>query len=307
MIRYDPWLDISNYTLPLTPAQLAYIKQYNVGVTIGLQDAAKAAAFQMQLDALQDYAPAGQGYHPKIDYYVDKPGRDLSICPPGALIWLDVEKDCLDTPDALIAASNQVLLANLRRGFYGNEESVAPVIGASMAYAALPLWYPDYRFPDWTTFKPFNGFTRPKRWQYSDAGLPGDSFGPGEASLNCDLSLQEEEFEVFTRLNRDSAWFANAANQLIDGSRGVNARLDFADLPPTATEIEVELTVSSGREITVCDGDEGDDSRIAFHIAAGLREHGRVKLDADGWFHFLPSALPAQSYITGVSLLGYYL
>lgn len=182
-------LDWGNYTLPLTPAQRAFVAANVDTVVLGLQDAAMARAFKAQLQGIT-----------KLRYYIDKPGRDLTIPDAGAPVYVDIELGCFTRRADVLAAIPQLRARNLAPGIYGNETSIVPVMGVSTELADLPLWDANYRegVVDFSSFEPFNGWTSPEMLQYSSGGVAG---------INCDLSLIEitqpvpQEEEEYTMAN----------------------------------------------------------------------------------------------------------
>ncbi len=169
-------IDISNYTSPFSQPQLDYIKNNNLFVIVGLQNPVKAAAFIIQLQGVD------------LEYYVDKPGRDLSIPHPGARVWIDIEVGCFtqvsDVDNEIMLLQNE----GFRPGIYCNRVSLQVLDGQpNPAWATLPLWYADYRDPRLDSFVPFNGWGLPTIWQYSSNGVAG---------INCDLNVSYEEEPV---------------------------------------------------------------------------------------------------------------
>lgn len=116
----------------------------------------------------------------EIQYYADKPGRDLSICDPGSVVWCDIEPGCFENAADVRAFGTLVTSLGLRYGTYTGRWIFPDVFGASEELAQWPLWYADYRPPDFSTFEPFNGWTEPALWQYWSGGYCG---------INCDLSV----------------------------------------------------------------------------------------------------------------------
>ncbi len=174
-------IDVSNYSSPFTPEQLDYIRDNISFVIIGLQSAAKARAFKVQLQELAAVSV-------DLEYYVDKPGRDVSIADPGNRIWIDVEVGCFTSVSWV---DNEIMLLQnegLTPGIYCNRVSLQ-VLDAppNPAWSTLPLWYADYRDPRLDSFVPFNGWGLPAIWQYSSNGVAG---------INCDLNVSYEELPV---------------------------------------------------------------------------------------------------------------
>lgn len=116
----------------------------------------------------------------EVQYYADKPGRDLTIPDAGSVVWCDIEPDCFESQQEVRDFGTLVTGMGLRYGTYGNKTSIGAVFGSSDELAAWPLWYADYRPPDFNTFDPFNGWTAPDLWQYWSDGYLG---------INCDMSI----------------------------------------------------------------------------------------------------------------------
>lgn len=167
-------IDVSNYTSPLTPNQVRYIRDNGLFVIIGLQDTVKALAFKEQLAGLD------------LEYYLDRAGRNFKqVADVGTRVWIDIEVGCFVTIADVDAAIADLQLAGYRPGIYCNKTSLGVLgIDPGVRWAHLPLWYADYRQPDLSTFRPFNGWEQPTIWQYSDIGVEG---------INCDLNVSFEE------------------------------------------------------------------------------------------------------------------
>lgn len=168
------WLDVSNFTNPLTPEQLAYVDANVTGVIIGLQSSASARAFQQQFA------------HLKREYYVDRLGRDLSIPEPGSRVWIDIEAGCFTAEGDVLAEVQTELADGIQVGVYGNATSIVPVMGSSTVLSQYPLWWANYGTPDEGRFAPFNGWTKPTIMQYSSNGVDG---------INADLDIVVVEDE----------------------------------------------------------------------------------------------------------------
>lgn len=206
-------LDWGNYTLPLTPAQRAFVAANVDTVVLGLQDAGMARAFKAQLQGIT-----------KLRYYIDRPGRDLTIPDIGDRVYVDIELGCFTRRADVLAAIPQLRARNLIPGVYGNETSIVPVMGVSTELADLPLWDANYRddVVDFSSFEPFNGWTRPEMLQYSSGGVAG---------INCDLSLIEinapapEQGEEFIMPNPQWAFWKDGPKA---GQAGYRTYLLFA-------------------------------------------------------------------------------
>ncbi len=180
-MNYVDALDISNYTAPLLPAQIEYIRTHVHTVVIGLQDSTKARAFKAQLTGVCH-----------LQYYVDKLGRDLSIPDSGSRVWVDIEVGCFIRRADVLLEVSVLLNAGLDPGIYGNESSITPVMGVSTELSRLPLWWANYNGvpADFSGFIPFNGWTECEMWQYSSNGVAG---------INCDLNLLGLENDIMER------------------------------------------------------------------------------------------------------------
>lgn len=168
-------IDISNFSV-VGAQQADFIKATQDIVVIGLQDSAKALAFKAQLLG-----------GPELQYYVDLPGRDLSIPDRGAMVWIDIEVGCFQRAQDVRNQGTLNTTKGLRTGIYCNRTSLQPVFGDSSELAdfGLPLWYASYIPPRWDWFIPFNGWTSPYMWQYAGSV---DFQG-----VNCDLNITREE------------------------------------------------------------------------------------------------------------------
>lgn len=165
-------VDISNYTT-LTTTQAELLRTTQDFVIVGLQDGAKARVFQSQLVGVE------------LQWYVDRPGRDITIASPGDIVWIDIEPDCFVTAASVREQGTKNTSLGLRTGIYCNRTSIQNVFGDSSELAdyGLPLWYANYIPPRWDWFQPFNGWNEPVIWQYSSGGFLG---------INCDLNVAKE-------------------------------------------------------------------------------------------------------------------
>lgn len=169
-------IDISNYTSPLTDEQVQYVRDNFQFVIIGLQSGARARAFQQQLIGMD------------LEYYLDKPGRDISIPHYRSRVWVDIEVGCYTQINDVDQAIVQLADAEYTPGIYCNKVSLGVLDGdPGTRWAHLPLWYADYRQPDLTTFRPFNGWIKPTIWQYSSNGIHG---------INCDLNVAYDDVDL---------------------------------------------------------------------------------------------------------------
>lgn len=172
------WIDVSNYSEPFTDMQLAFLRDTNRGVCIGLQDAGKARDFKAQVLSI------GVPW----DVYVERPNRHIEIAEPGMLTWIDIEPGCFTDKDEANRERSRIAAAGLTPGFYGNKYSIQAVVGSDyVEWSKDPLWYANYpndhHVPAITEFVPFNGWLVPEGWQYSSGGI---------ADINCDLSVEYE-------------------------------------------------------------------------------------------------------------------
>lgn len=157
----------------------------------------------------------------ELQYYADRPGRDLSICDPGSVVWGDVEPGCFESAQDLRDFGTLVTSIGFRYGTYGNKWSIQALFGESEELAPWPLWYADYRPPDFSTFEPFNGFTVPALWQYWSGGYCG---------INCDLSITPDG-RIFADLSNYSQYLsAKQANYLKTTLDGVVIGLQNGDI-----------------------------------------------------------------------------
>lgn len=159
----ENWLDISNYSGVLTAEQVAFIDANYSGVVIGLQNASIARQQQAQLQNV-DRA-----------YYVDLPGRDITIAEGDAYIFIDIEAGCFQFEDDVIYQIARIQTAGYRCGIYGNANSIHPVM-SDFDLGAYALWYANYQStpPEAPMLPaPFNGWTECMMWQWSDKGVAG--------------------------------------------------------------------------------------------------------------------------------------
>ncbi len=165
MISQD-YIDCSNFTASWTPAQLAYLHDNVAGVVIGLQDAAKARDFQAQAISI--------GL--ERAFYVDIPGRDLTIPEPGSYCFVDIEPGCFETWILAFVELAKIRDAGLREGVYCNETSLRTVgIGPGTDLSPYTLWYANYQSSRPTSNVlpvPFNGWTSCLMWQWSNQPPP---------------------------------------------------------------------------------------------------------------------------------------
>jgi hypothetical protein len=151
-------VDISNYSGHVSTQQMDCWEAQGVRrVVIGLQNAGIARQQQSMCGRFER------------QYYVERPGRDLTIPEAGAMVWVDIEPGAITTIPDLNRSIQEIVAAKLAIGFYGNETSIRPIIGDSNVLAPWPLWYASYfnnRVPSLSEFKPFNGWQSCAMWQY---------------------------------------------------------------------------------------------------------------------------------------------
>ncbi len=157
-------------------------------------------------------APKGPlGYTPamslELQYYVDLPGRDLTIPDPNSVVWIDIEPGCFQDAQDVRDQGTANTAAGMRTGIYCNRYSLAPVFGDSQELAPWPLWLADYRPPDYQSFVPFNGWASPALWQWSSSG-----WMTPVGLINADVSITPEgrvfvDISNFTSLGPKEAQF----------------------------------------------------------------------------------------------------
>lgn len=120
----------------------------------------------------------------ELQYYVDLPGRDLSIPDPGSMVWIDIETGCFQDAQQVRDQGTANTAAGLGTGIYCNQPSLAPVFGDSTELAdfGCRLFHAAYETPDFANFKPYNGWTKPDFWQWSSSGYMTPS-----GLINCDM------------------------------------------------------------------------------------------------------------------------
>ncbi len=120
----------------------------------------------------------------ELQYYVDIPGRDISIPDTGSMVWIDIEVGCFQNADDVRNQGTANTAAGLVTGIYCNQPSIAPVFGDSTELAdfGLRLFHAAYEPPDWTKFQSYNGWLAPDFWQWSSGGYMTPS-----GLINCDM------------------------------------------------------------------------------------------------------------------------
>lgn len=139
----------------------------------------------------------------ELQYYVDLPGRDLTIPDTGSVVWIDIEPGCFQSIEDVRAQGTANTAAGMATGIYGNRTSISAVVGDSTELSPWPLWYADYRPPLWDTYTAFNGWDMlPALWQFWSGGYCG---------INCDLSIT-----VDGRLFADISNYTNLTQKQAD-------------------------------------------------------------------------------------------
>lgn len=163
----------------------------------------------------------------EIQYYVDLPGRDIGICDPGSVCWVDIEPGCFQDAQLVRIEGTRITNAGLRYGTYGNKTSIQPVFGESIELAEWPLWVADYRPPDFAAFEAFNGWDSPALWQYWSGGYLG---------VNCDLSITPDgrlfaDISNFTVLTQKQAdYFKHTLDGVVIGLQDSRKARKFKEL-----------------------------------------------------------------------------
>jgi len=134
----------------------------------------------------------------ELQYYADKPGRDLTIPDAGNVTWGDAEPGCFESAEEMREFGTLVTSLGFRYGTYGNRYTIPTLFGPSEELTPWALWYADYRPPDFSTFEPFNGFLLPDLWQYWSGGYCG---------INCDLSITPDG-RLFADLSNYSGYIS---------------------------------------------------------------------------------------------------
>ncbi len=164
----------------------------------------------------------------EIQYYADKPDRDLSICTPGSVTWGDAEPGCFESADDMRTFGTLVTSLGFRYGTYGNRYTIPALFGNSEELTPWALWYADYRPPDFEHFEPFNGFVVPDLWQYWSGGYCG---------INCDLSITPDG-RLFADISNYSSYLtAKQANYFKFTLDGVVIGLQNGDIAKQQKEI----------------------------------------------------------------------
>jgi len=145
----------------------------------------------------------------EIRYYVDRPGRELTIPRPGDKVYIDIEEGCFEEAEAVREEGTRLTAHRLVTGIYTNVTPFQKAFGQSTECAdwPCPLWYAGWNVVPFEAFAPFNGWNAPELWQVSDAGFAG---------INVDVSFDEAgrlwlDFGNYTTLERHDAEYIKRA------------------------------------------------------------------------------------------------
>jgi len=132
----------------------------------------------------------------EIRFYVDLPGRDLGLCRPGDVVYIDIEPSCFESADDVRAEGTRLTNHRLTTGIYTNKAGLEPVFGASTELAdwPCPLYFASWGVVPYQGFQPFNGYKEPHLWQVSPGAVnvpPGTMHG-GIAGVNADMAFDPE-------------------------------------------------------------------------------------------------------------------
>jgi len=172
-------IDISNYSGPLTDAQVDWCERNLDFVIIGLQDRGTARGQAIKLSMLHQ------------EYYMTRPHQDLSWLPYAARVWLDIEEGCLESTEDVIKALATLCNRRLFHGWYCNQtswEKYVPTLGDRVPG---PLWWASWGIPPLTGYEPWVNFDGLMVHQVASAP---DNFYPAakELGLNCDINFAVE-------------------------------------------------------------------------------------------------------------------
>lgn len=141
----------------------------------------------------------------EIRWYVDKPGRDLSLCRPNDRVYIDIEPGCFEDADDVRNEGTRLTNHRLVTGIYGNANSIPAVFGASKELAEwpCPLWLASWGVVPFRDFQPFMGWKMPEMWQVSEKGYAG---------VNLDVNFDDAgrpwaDFGNYTTLQPATAWW----------------------------------------------------------------------------------------------------
>ncbi len=158
----------------------------------------------------------------ELQWYVDIPGRDLSIPNPGEWCWVDIEPGCFQDAQQVRDQGTANTTAGLPTGIYCGRYTLPAVFGDSTELAdfGLPLWHAAYEPPDYQSFIPYNGWDKPALWQWSSAGfITGFDQHQNRIIVNCDMNITP-----------DGRWFLDLSNyseQLVSGGPFTQREADF--------------------------------------------------------------------------------
>jgi hypothetical protein len=131
----------------------------------------------------------------ELQFYVDRPGRDLTIPNPGDWVWVDVEPGCFTDLQSIRDQGTANTAAGLSTGIYTSRyffQSLISTTSTELADFGCPLWTADYRPPFFDTFVPYNGWQAPALWQYAGTttlyGATVDLSITPDGRLFCDIS-----------------------------------------------------------------------------------------------------------------------
>jgi len=140
----------------------------------------------------------------EIRFYVDRPGRDLSLCSPGDKVYIDIEEGCFTEADEVRVEGTRLTNHRLITGIYCTRDSVAAAFGASTELAdwPCPLWLASWYVEPYKSFSPLLGWKKPELWQVSEKGIAG---------INVDINFDPEgrpwaDFGNFTVLEPFQAY-----------------------------------------------------------------------------------------------------
>lgn len=158
-----------------------------------------------------------------LQYYCDLPGRDLSICDPDSVCWVDIEPGCFQDAQQVRDEGTRITEAGLRYGTYCGRYTLLPEFEGG-ELSPWPLWYADYRPPDFQTFQEFGGWLLPDLWQYWSDGYLG---------VNCDLSITPDgrlfaDISNYTTLTQKQAdYFKHTLDGVVIGLQSAAKAREF--------------------------------------------------------------------------------
>lgn len=177
LVVIEEWFDVSNFTDLWDGPTCTYIQQRFKGVIIGLQDPVKARWFQAKAIEL--------GL--ERAYYIDKPGRDLTISETNSICCIDIEVGCFTASGDVSQEVQDELADGIRVGVYGNETSILPVFPDPSILFQYFLYYANYGTPDFNRVaNAFGGNWQALLLQYSSGGFKSPSM---PVACNADLAI----------------------------------------------------------------------------------------------------------------------